>query len=267
MSVSNSLSVSFPIPVGCIIPYAGAVPFVTNATTVGVSTTTSVTLTSANPNIFVGQTVLGTGVSAGTTVSAIAGTALTLSLAPTSIPDATVLFIGNALPVPRGYLVCDGLQVAIADYPELYACIGNTYDNVADPDYFNLPDLVGRYIQGSATNTGTPIPTVITNASLNVTLTEPDLPPIPFSVTSATFSGIFPQQLISNNSYRDVFSGSNESGISATTGTSNAMNSAVTSQTYAFNQTPVPINDPVVASDLDPANITMTYLIRYTSTF
>jgi microcystin-dependent protein len=237
---------------------------------VGVSLTTSVTLASANPNIFVGQTVLGTGVTAGTTVSAIAGTALTLSQTPIGggIPDATVLSFGNALPVPRGYLVCDGLEVSIIDYPELYACIGDTYNNVTpDGIHFNLPDLVNRYIQGSATNTGTPIPSVITNATLNVTLTEPDLPSIPFSVTSATFSGTFPQQLISNNTYFDVFSGSNESGISATTGTSSAMNSAVTSQTYAFNQTPVPINDPVVASDLDPANITMTYLIRYTSAF
>jgi microcystin-dependent protein len=201
MSVSNSLSVRFPIPVGCIIPYAGA----------------------------------------------------------------------GTVAVPFGYLICDGLEVLVADYPELYACIGDTY-NIIQPDgiHFNLPDLVNRYIQGSATNTGTPIPTTITNASLNVTLTEPDLPPIPFTVTSATFSnGSFPpdnQTLTYNNEYQDS-AGGGTPGLSHYSSTGNTVGCFVTSQAYAFNQTPVAINDPVVASDADPANITMTYLIRYTSAF
>ena len=52
---------------------------------------TTVTLTAANNNIFIGQTISGTGIANGTTVSAIDGTNLTLSTAAT-LSSVTLTF-------------------------------------------------------------------------------------------------------------------------------------------------------------------------------
>lgn len=45
--------------------------------------------------------------------------------------------------IPNGYLVCDGREVLITDYPELFKAIGHIGgDNVAT-GYFRLPDMQG----------------------------------------------------------------------------------------------------------------------------
>lgn len=47
---------------------------------------------------------------------------------------------------PSGWLFCDGSEVAIDDYPLLYAVIGNTYnDGTETSGYFRLPNLTGRF--------------------------------------------------------------------------------------------------------------------------
>lgn len=43
---------------------------------------------------------------------------------------------------PEGWLICDGRQVRISDYPRLYQAIGRTYGGSGD--YFALPDNRGR---------------------------------------------------------------------------------------------------------------------------
>lgn len=61
-------------------------------------------------------------------------------------PLGTVLsFAGQT--APNGYLLCDGKSYAVADYPDLYAVIGNTYGG--DSTNFNVPNLVDKFIQGS----------------------------------------------------------------------------------------------------------------------
>ena len=57
-------------------------------------------------------------------------------------------FSGNI--IPRGFLVCDGASYKVADYPDLYAVIGNTYGG--DTENFNVPNLVDKFIQGSTTS-------------------------------------------------------------------------------------------------------------------
>lgn len=60
------------------------------------NTSTSVTLSVANSNILVGWKVFGLGIQAGTTVSAIAGTSVTLSLAATATnASASLVFVTN----------------------------------------------------------------------------------------------------------------------------------------------------------------------------
>ena len=52
--------------------------------------------------------------------------------------------------IPHGYLICDGASYKVADYPDLYAVIGNTYGG--DTENFNVPNLVDKFIQGSTTS-------------------------------------------------------------------------------------------------------------------
>ena len=53
-------------------------------------------------------------------------------------PIRTVLsFAGQT--APHGYLLCDGASYKVADYPDLYAVIGNTYGG--DTENFNVPTV------------------------------------------------------------------------------------------------------------------------------
>lgn len=61
-------------------------------------------------------------------------------------PIGTVLsFAGQT--APYGYLICNGASYKVADYPYLYAVIGNTYGG--DAENFNVPNLVDKFVQGS----------------------------------------------------------------------------------------------------------------------
>lgn len=51
---------------------------------------------------------------------------------------------------PHGYLLCNGASYKVADYPDLYAVIGNTYGG--DTENFNVPNLVDKFIEGSTTS-------------------------------------------------------------------------------------------------------------------
>ena len=61
--------------------------------------------------------------------------------------------VGSIIPytnaeTPLGWMKCDGREVLISEYPDLYATIGNTYGSSTDPLNFKLPDLRGRTIIG-----------------------------------------------------------------------------------------------------------------------
>lgn len=66
--------------------------------------------------------------------------------------------------IPPTYLLCDGSQLNIEDYRDLYNAIGDQYNTMADyrgdpqstPEgYFRLPDLRGRFIVGLNTTPNT----------------------------------------------------------------------------------------------------------------
>ena len=48
--------------------------------------------------------------------------------------------------IPMGYLPCEGQELAISQYPELFKLIGKTYGGTSKT--FNLPDLQGQFIRG-----------------------------------------------------------------------------------------------------------------------
>ena len=65
-------------------------------------------------------------------------------------PIGTVLsFAGQT--APHGYLLCDGASYKVADYPDLYAVIGNTYGG--DTENFNVPDYRETVLVGVGENT------------------------------------------------------------------------------------------------------------------
>lgn len=49
---------------------------------------------------------------------------------------------------PQGWLLCDGSDVAIDDYPRLYAAIGERFGSSPPAGMFYLPDLRGRWVAG-----------------------------------------------------------------------------------------------------------------------
>lgn len=63
-----------------------------------------------------------------------------------------VPFAGSVSPKVN-WLECDGSEVLIASYPDLYIVIGDTYGS-ASADHFRLPDLRGRALSGSGTGEG-----------------------------------------------------------------------------------------------------------------
>ncbi len=72
-------------------------------------------------------------------------------------PPLGVVQIWAGKTVPAGYELCEGQQLKIADYPELYKALGTTFNNAysatgsrysTSSGYFRMPDLRGRFIVG-----------------------------------------------------------------------------------------------------------------------
>lgn len=65
-------------------------------------------------------------------------------------PAGTVIaFAGNS--APTGYLICNGAAVSRTTYAKLFAVIGTTYGVGDGSTTFNLPNLIDKFIMGSAT--------------------------------------------------------------------------------------------------------------------
>lgn len=80
-------------------------------------------------------------------------------------PVGSILAYGGEV-IPDTYLRCDGASLSITQYPELYKAIGTTYGSV-DDDHFNLPDLRGRFLEG--TPSGTTLGTKVDAGLPNIT--------------------------------------------------------------------------------------------------
>lgn len=81
--------------------------------------------------------------------------------------------------LPAGWQTCDGSQLAIADYPELYTAIGTTF-NLGGEDFahFRVPNMRYRFPTGVAV-AAPPAPNRTlgaTGGNMTVTLTEEQMP-------------------------------------------------------------------------------------------
>lgn len=68
----------------------------------------------------------------------------------TGVPVGTVVMFA-ASTAPAGYLIANGAAVGRATYPDLFAAIGTLYGEGDGETTFNLPDLIGRFAEGSET--------------------------------------------------------------------------------------------------------------------
>ena len=71
-------------------------------------------------------------------------------LSERGVPIGTVAWFAMPVP-PAGYLKCDGAAVGRETCPELFAAIGTTFGAGDGETTFNLPNLIGRFAEGSAT--------------------------------------------------------------------------------------------------------------------
>lgn len=82
-----------------------------------------------------------------------------------------VSFAGTTL--PNGYLLCDGAEVPISSYPELFAVLGTTYNGsvpLVGIATFRLPDLRGRMAIGADNmNNGISVPLLPSGATSGTT--------------------------------------------------------------------------------------------------
>ena len=66
------------------------------------------------------------------------------------VPVGTIEYFATSTP-PAGYLKADGAAVGRETYPDLFAAIGTAFGEGDGSTTFNLPDLIGRFAQGSNT--------------------------------------------------------------------------------------------------------------------
>ena len=71
-------------------------------------------------------------------------------LAQMIVPIGVVQAFAGAT-TPQGWLLCDGSAVSRTDYADLYAVIGDTYGAGDGSTTFNLPNLIDKFVEGSAT--------------------------------------------------------------------------------------------------------------------
>ena len=64
-----------------------------------------------------------------------------------TVPIGAIMPYAGAT-APTGYLLCDGSEVPVAVFNDLYNVIGNTYGTGINPATFKLPDLRGRFALG-----------------------------------------------------------------------------------------------------------------------
>lgn len=80
-----------------------------------------------------------------------AGDKLNSSLLPSDlsgVPVGTIISYAGKT-IPDGWLLCNGAELSIDAYPELYAAIGTVFGR-RHSQTFTLPDLVDKYICGAA---------------------------------------------------------------------------------------------------------------------
>ena len=86
-----------------------------------------------------------------------------------------ITYAGTNASIPAGWLLCDGASVLTATYPALFTALGYAYGGAGAN--FNLPNMVGVFAKGSATQTAT------TGGNNSKTLSTAEMPSHTHNVT------------------------------------------------------------------------------------
>lgn len=92
-------------------------------------------------------------------------TAATRTGTTSSLVPSGVIFPYAGSTTPSGWIVCDGTAYSQADYPELFAALGNIYNTQINPTtglawiapsagQFRVPDMRGLFLRGEGTASG-----------------------------------------------------------------------------------------------------------------
>lgn len=68
-----------------------------------------------------------------------------------ALPVGTILAFGgpaSGIPESGGWLLCDGRELAVAEYPVLHSVLGTAWGRGPSAGTFLLPDLRGRFLRG-----------------------------------------------------------------------------------------------------------------------
>jgi microcystin-dependent protein len=148
---------------------SGVATFITELSTDFISNKTTAADSLASDQILINRPSVGLRKITKTTFLAQVATVPTAAIFP---------FAGPETAVPNGYLLCDGAEVLISDYPELYAVINYTYKavgNLVGVATFGLPDLRGRFPLGADNmNNGIEVPLLPTGATSGPTTVDVD---------------------------------------------------------------------------------------------
>lgn len=73
------------------------------------------------------------------------------------VHDANALPIGSYIQfagsqAPAGFLVCNGGEISRTTYSKLFAVIGTTYGSGDGSTTFNLPNLIGKFLEGGSSS-------------------------------------------------------------------------------------------------------------------
>lgn len=63
----------------------------------------------------------------------------------------SIAYFAGQSSAPNGWVLCDGSAVSRETYSALFDAVGTTYGTGDDSTTFNLPNLVDKFIEGSAT--------------------------------------------------------------------------------------------------------------------
>lgn len=180
----------------------------------------------------------------------------------------------GTIPCPVGYLVCDGSIYNDGDYPELVSSIGGLYAQGGDPpDTFRVPNCVGRLVAGTLANAGVSHATSITGGQIAGYLTEAQMPTIMGTVSNYNFSGTTDSAdgfYYYEANWHDLGNTSGSiSGYQHPGVNNNAMTAQINDIQYEWVN-PVPQEElivPINATGVFPASVTMSWIIRYKSSY
>lgn len=175
---------------------------------------------------------------------------------------------------PVGYLVCDGSLYNDGDYPELVSSIGGLYAQGGDPpNTFRVPNCVGKLVAGTLANAGVSHATSITGGQIAGYLTEAQMPTIAGTVSNFVWDATTD----SGNGF--YMYEQNYHGLGNSTGAitgynhpadeDNAMTAQINDIQYEWVN-PVPQEElivPINATAVYPASVTMSWIIRYKSSY